>query len=109
MDKVKNCANCKFGRWNGTKCVQSGVSVPIVEHIKDCSFHQFGESVKCYCLKTRKGDLICPLTTEREDLSRTFNHQVLGHEIVKVEIDKGFVCKEERKDHCKHCPFKNKK
>ena len=48
----------------------------------------------------------CPLTTEREGLERTFNYQVRGEEIIEVEIDDTFVCKEERKDYCKDCPFK---
>lgn len=106
MDKVRNCANCKFSRWNGTKCVQSGLAVPIVEHIKDCSFHQFGESVKCYCLQTRQGNMHCPLTTERRDLERTFNYQVCGEQIVEVEVDEDFVCEEVRTERCDNCPFK---
>ena len=48
----------------------------------------------------------CPLTTERRDLEQTFNYQVRGEEILQVEIDKKFVCKDERKDYCKNCPFK---
>ena len=50
--------------------------------------------------------MICPLTTKREDLEKTFNYQVRGDEIISVEIDSSFVCKEERKADCKNCPFK---
>lgn len=63
------------------------------------------ETIKCYCL-SNKGNMHCPLTTEREDLERTFNYQVRGEDILSVEIDKSFVCKEERKGYCEHCPFK---
>lgn len=64
-------------------------------------------TVKCYCLKVRRsGNLICPLTTERKDLEHTFNHVVQGDEIMEVEIDDRFVCKEERKPSCENCPFK---
>lgn len=64
-------------------------------------------TVKCYCLKVhRSGNLICPLTTERKDLEHTFNYVVHGDEIMEVEIDDRFVCKEERKPSCKNCPFK---
>lgn len=62
-------------------------------------------TIKCYCL-SNGGKMHCPLTTEREDLERTFNYQVRGEEILSVEIDDAFVCKEERKDHCNNCPFK---
>lgn len=62
-------------------------------------------TIKCYCLSNR-GKMHCPLTTEREDLERTFNYQVRGEEILSVEIDDAFVCEEERKDRCKNCPFK---
>jgi hypothetical protein len=50
--------------------------------------------------------MICPLTTDRRDLERTFNYQVRGEEIIEVDIDNAFVCKEERTDRCKNCPFK---
>ena len=50
--------------------------------------------------------MVCPLTTDRSDLEKTFNYQVRGEEIIEVEIDDTFVCKEERKPHCKNCPFK---
>ena len=64
-------------------------------------------TVKCYCLKVRRtGNLICPLTTNPHDLEHTFNYMVQGDEIVTVEIDDKFVCKEERKPSCKNCPFK---
>lgn len=64
------------------------------------------ETIKCYCLQTRSGNMICPLTTDRSDLEKTFNYQVRGEEILEVEIDKSFVCTDERKPHCKNCPFK---
>ena len=62
-------------------------------------------TIKCFCL-SNKGKMHCPLTTDRKDLERTFNVQVRGEEIIEVEIDKYFVCKDERKDYCKNCPFK---
>ena len=61
--------------------------------------------VRCYCL-SRNGKMHCPLTTERKDLEQTFNYRVQGEEIIWVDIDKKFVCPEERKPHCKNCPFK---
>ena len=61
---------------------------------------------RCYCLRTRNGNMICPLTTERRDLEKTFNYQVRGDEIIEVEVDNDFVCNEERTDRCKNCPFK---
>ena len=64
------------------------------------------DTIRCYCIKTTKGNIICPLTTERKDLENTFNYRVRGDEIIWVDIDKSFVCKEERKAHCKNCPFK---
>lgn len=64
------------------------------------------KTIKAFCLRTRNGKMICPLTTKREDLEKTFNYQVRGAEIISVEIDSTFVCKEEREDHCKNCPFK---
>lgn len=64
------------------------------------------ETIKAFCLRTRKGNMICPLTTKREDLEKTFNYQVRGDEIISVEIDSTFVCKVERNDDCKNCPFK---
>lgn len=63
-------------------------------------------TVKAFCLRTRQGKMICPLTTERSDLEKTFNYQVRGEEIIEVEIDDTYVCKEERKAHCENCPFK---
>jgi len=66
-------------------------------------------AIKCFCLQTRQGRMICPLTTERGDLERTFNYKVRGDEIISVEIDDVFVCKEKRTERCKHCPFKDKK
>lgn len=48
----------------------------------------------------------CPLTTNREDLEKTFNYQVRGEEIMEVEIDSAFVCEEERINSCINCPFK---
>jgi len=63
-------------------------------------------TTKCFCLRTRSGMMICPLTTDRRDLERTFNYQVRGEEIIEVDIDNAFVCKEERTDRCKNCPFK---
>lgn len=60
---------------------------------------------KCYCLKGRNG-LHCPLTTNREDLEKTFNFQVRGEEILMVEIDAEFVCQDERTASCVNCPFK---
>ena len=63
------------------------------------------KTIKCFCLSD-KGKMHCPLTTDRTDLERTFNYNVRGEEILEVEIDKAFVCKEERKDYCKNCPFK---
>ena len=62
--------------------------------------------VRCYCLRTREGNMHCPLTTEREDLERTFNYQVRGEEIIWVDIDKSFVCTDKRSRHCVNCPFK---
>ena len=62
-------------------------------------------TIVCYCLSDR-GRLHCPLTTDRSDLERTFNHQVRGEDIVRVEIDPAFVCHEARTPHCKNCPFK---
>lgn len=63
--------------------------------------------IKCYCLKVRQtGNMICPLTTDIRDLKTTFNYQVRGDEIIEVGIDKSFVCTDERKPHCKNCPFK---
>ena len=62
-------------------------------------------TINCYCLSD-KGRIHCPLTTEREDLKRTFNYQVRGEEILEVGIDDTFVCNDERKDYCKNCPFK---
>lgn len=64
------------------------------------------KTIKALCLRTRNGKMICPLTTKREDLEKTFNYQVRGDEIISIEIDSSFVCKEERKEHCKNCPFK---
>lgn len=64
------------------------------------------ETIKAFCLRTRNGNMICPLSTKREDLEKTFNYQVRGAEIISVDIDSTFVCKEERIDHCKNCPFK---
>lgn len=61
--------------------------------------------VKCFCLRSRTGKMHCPLTTDKSDLERTFNYQVRGEEIIEVGIDKAFVCKDERKAHCKNCPF----
>lgn len=62
-------------------------------------------TIKCYCLKSRKNGLHCPLTTEVRDLELTFNYQVRQEEIVEVEIDDSFVCKDERTKMCKNCPF----
>lgn len=63
--------------------------------------------VKCYCLRKRKEkSMYCPLTTDVEDLKKTFNYQVRGDEIVEVEIEETFVCYAERKEMCKNCPFK---
>lgn len=65
------------------------------------------DCIKCYCIKVRQtGNLICPLTTVRKDLENTFNYRVRGDEIIEVYIDKAFVCDNERKPHCKNCPFK---
>jgi hypothetical protein len=60
--------------------------------------------IRCYCL-SNNGKLHCPLTTEREDLERTFNYQVRGEDIVWVDIDEKFVCTDKRTDSCKNCPF----
>lgn len=58
-------------------------------------------------LLVRQGQDALPADNrEREDLERTFNYKVRGEEITEVEIDDAFVCEEERKDHCKNCPFK---
>lgn len=62
-------------------------------------------NIKCFCL-SNKGNMHCPLTTERADLEHTFNYQVRDEEIIEVEIDPAFKCGEERKDYCKNCPFK---
>lgn len=104
MDKI--CKNCRHGRNMGTMCAQSGTVLPIVEPIKDCGLFEQVESVKCFCLQTRRGNLICPLTTNREDLEKTLNYKVLGDAIVEVDINKDFVCPQKRTEHCKNCPFK---
>ena len=62
-------------------------------------------TIKCLCL-SNKGKLHCPLTTERKDLEHTFNYQVRDEQIVEVEIDDSFVCKDERTKMCENCPFK---
>ena len=62
--------------------------------------------VRCYCLQTREGKMHCPLTTDEKDLENTFNYRVRGEKIIWVDIDKYFVCNDERKDYCKNCPFK---
>ena len=62
--------------------------------------------VRCYCLRDHNGNMHCPLTTDERDLMHTFNYFVRDEEIIWVDIDKSFVCKEERKDSCKNCPFK---
>jgi hypothetical protein len=102
----KKCINCKYGRHQGEACAQSGIVLPIVEPIKDCSFYKSVEVVKCHCLRAPNGSLICPLTTEVEDLKRTLNYHFHDYEIVDVEINKEFVCKQKRTEHCKNCPFK---
>lgn len=61
--------------------------------------------VKCFCLVGQNG-MHCPLSTDKKDLERTFNYQVRGENIIEIEIQDNFVCKEERKDMCKYCPFK---
>lgn len=60
--------------------------------------------IKCYCLKGRSG-MHCPLTTNREDLEKTFNYQVRGEEIIEVEIDDSFDCQDEQTSSCINCPF----
>ena len=61
--------------------------------------------VNCYCL-SNNGHLHCPLSDDAHYLESFFNVQVRGEQVVPVGIDKSFVCKEERKHTCKHCPFK---
>lgn len=104
-EKVKSCKNCRFGRHLGTKCAESGTEVPIIEHGSTCDKHQFAEVVGCYCL-INDGELHCPLTTEREDLEKTFNYKVRGERIAYIEVNKDFVCHNERNKDCEHCPFK---
>lgn len=62
-------------------------------------------TTKCYCLSFR-GNLHCPLTTDKSELERMFNYQVRGEAIQEVEVDNEFVCTNERKSYCKSCPFK---
>ena len=64
------------------------------------------KNIKCYCLSNR-GNLHCPLTTDRHDLEVTFNYQVHGEAIAEVEIDTAFKCDEKRTKNCKNCPFKD--
>ena len=64
------------------------------------------KSIRCYCLMTAGGKMHCPLTTEKKTLENTFNFRVRGEQIIWVDIDENFVCKENRKDYCKDCPFK---
>ena len=59
--------------------------------------------VRCWCY-SKNGEPHCPLTTDEQDLKRYFNYFL--EDIVWVDIDKSFVCHEERKEHCKNCPFK---
>ena len=63
------------------------------------------EVVSCYCLRNEKGNLHCPLSTDKQFLERTFNVFVRGEEIVRVDIDKAFRCDEKRSPSCKNCPF----
>lgn len=63
------------------------------------------ETIRCYCL-SKNGNMHCPLTKDKKDLEQTFNYKVMGEEIMWVDIDKKFVCHEERKPSCKNCPFK---
>ena len=64
------------------------------------------DTIKCYCLEGRNGNLHCPLSTDVRSLELTFNVSVRGEGIREVEIDKAFVCKDERKSYCNNCPFK---
>lgn len=59
--------------------------------------------VRCYCF-SKNGKPHCPLTTDEKDLKKYFNYFL--EDIMWVDIDKSFVCHEERKDHCAKCPFK---
>ena len=61
--------------------------------------------IRCYCL-SNGGRLHCPLSTDRRTLELTFNYQVRQENIVWVDIDKNFVCTDERKSSCEKCPFK---
>ena len=62
--------------------------------------------IKVYCLSNR-GDLHCPLSTDRRFLELTFNHQVRGEDIVELGIDPDFRCDMERRETCKNCPFRD--
>ena len=64
---------------------------------------QQAEVVRCWCY-SKNGEPHCPLTTDEQDLKRYFNYFL--EDIIWVDIDKSFVCHEERKEHCKNCPFK---
>lgn len=73
-------------------------------HVK--LYKVMADTIKCYCLRTKEGKMHCPLSTDRASLRHTFNFMVRGEEIVDVEVDKAFVCKDERKSYCNNCPFK---
>lgn len=64
---------------------------------------QSEDTVRCWCF-SKNGNPHCPLTTNQDDLKHYFNYFM--EDIVWVDIDKAFVCDEERTKHCEHCPFK---
>lgn len=101
----KKCLNCKYGRNLGHVCTRRGVHTPIIKSITDCSLFVPAEVVKCYCIMEFNGNLHCPLSTDVKYLENTFN-TLIGGVVVNVEINKAFVCQEERKESCKYCPFK---
>ena len=59
---------------------------------------------RCYCyFKNNKPH--CPLAGNEKDLQDLHLFNDFIEPVGWVDIDNSFVCKEERKEHCKHCPF----
>lgn len=102
---AKKCLNCKYGRNLGHVCTQGHVDIPITEPVIDCSLFVPAEVVKCYCIMAFNGNLHCPLSTDVKYLEDTI-YTKIGGIVVNVEINKAFVCQEERNESCKYCPFK---
>ena len=61
------------------------------------------DTIKVYCF-SKHGEPHCPLVTRESDLRNYFNY--FTEDIIWMEIDKSFVCEDERTRHCKNCPFR---